>query len=790
MHYTLIFLLLFSTSYAQSINWKQIDQHTFEKWVLFQVNDLRDSLGLSTLSVDPILGKAASDQAYYQKKTNKVTHDQVTLNKESPSRRIAFYGGTHSLTGENCAMVSAKRYGKSYQRLARAFFLGWLNSPGHYANMVHPDYHTTGIRFSVNLKTGRAYATQVFGGVPYVPPKDNSSPRDAFGVSDPNNKACKRLEPFRHTAEELGSYLETRGDSIFIHFHDLAYLKRMLRHPNDGLALDFIEPRQLPCDGANVFHGSAVFDGVMRPPVYHYELFQLNRAQRKNRLVSFLGTIPKNLEANYQVNLLTIQERHLCRYSYPVDVPQRDIRDFELKPIWMLTSGEIIPDSIHAQAAHVVHFEKNVTTYEQEEFQNLLKEMGNLLPFLQKVHIHAYSSVEGDSAINMRLQQERAAQVKAYFTQLGIADSLISFESIESWDLFYEQIDSTEYGFLADLPQSEVKDLLKDPQFEEELSFYLAEQRRAMVEIEIAGRYDNQTPARYLAPAYYQLIEQKNVEQAWIVQSKIIRALGKVAEISAMGLLGKSFPDSLPFYPLINNQMAAMLTESGEIVPWTLGKSKLLWGETVHEWLTDSLVPLPMRYHLLRQEVKKLSDFANTDGFEAFRPNLTAEEIETAIVHLDDSLGWDRLGITDYRNFLSRLMINFHLAAVDYHYYKNNYRQKMRSMRAVRSYFLQSNVTESEAHRLALYFNRHQYYSWAIEVLEPWAKQETVRTNVLFDFIQTLILLRNDMEFKELNVYLNRLIDRDQALFCHWVDKYYQLRRTPELKALDCEICH
>ena len=281
MRIALILLFSLSTCYAQPINWSQLDQAVFEKWVIHQVNQLRDSLELVPLEVDPVLGDAALDHAHYQKMTRKVTHNQVTLYKESPSRRVVYYGGTHSFTGENCAQINAKRHGKSYQRLARAFFLAWFHSPGHYANMVHPDYRTIGVRFSVNMKTGNAYATQVFGGIAYRPPEGVELPRHAYGVLDPTSKACKRLSPFRHTAEQLGSYAKIQHDSVFIYFHDLRYMKRMLSHPNDGLAIDFIEPRQLPCDQANIFHGSEVFDGVMQPPIYHYELFQHNLTRRK-----------------------------------------------------------------------------------------------------------------------------------------------------------------------------------------------------------------------------------------------------------------------------------------------------------------------------------------------------------------------------------------------------------------------------------------------------------------------------------------------------------------------------
>ena len=57
------------------------------------------------------------------------------------------------------------------ERFAKAAVAGWMNSPGHRANILSPDFDRSGIGVAVTSRGTTAYATQVFMGPPRTAPR-------------------------------------------------------------------------------------------------------------------------------------------------------------------------------------------------------------------------------------------------------------------------------------------------------------------------------------------------------------------------------------------------------------------------------------------------------------------------------------------------------------------------------------------------------------------------------------------------------------------------------------------
>lgn len=64
----------------------------------------------------------------------------------------------------------------------------WYNSPGHYANMMHPEHNLMGAGFAVS-ESGRAYAVQQFASYNYVPPAPPGMPAQPAVVSNGDGTA-------------------------------------------------------------------------------------------------------------------------------------------------------------------------------------------------------------------------------------------------------------------------------------------------------------------------------------------------------------------------------------------------------------------------------------------------------------------------------------------------------------------------------------------------------------------------------------------------------------------------
>ena len=136
------------------------------------------------------------------------------------------------------------------------------------------------------------------------------------------------------------------------------------------------------------------------------------------------------------------------------------------------------PTRARTRRTFQLFFEQNKVEYLQEKVDTILTFLADSSYQVAKAHVRGMASVEGDSAINMRLMEARA-EVLLKTLQKAQEDSIaLETETYENWDLFFYQLhrmgrDSAEYS------RQEWKDLLKQDSVAEALEPWLAEQRRA-----------------------------------------------------------------------------------------------------------------------------------------------------------------------------------------------------------------------------------------------------------------------------------------------------------------------
>jgi uncharacterized protein YkwD len=112
----------------------------------------RSRAGLRPLSVDPALGAAA--QAYSSDMAARAFYSHTSPEGSRPWDRAAAAGSRMRAIGENIACG---------QRSPAEVVEGWMNSPGHRANILKPDFTHLGTGFAGGGPAG-TYWTQLFGG--------------------------------------------------------------------------------------------------------------------------------------------------------------------------------------------------------------------------------------------------------------------------------------------------------------------------------------------------------------------------------------------------------------------------------------------------------------------------------------------------------------------------------------------------------------------------------------------------------------------------------------------------
>ncbi|MFY0545138.1 CAP domain-containing protein [Brevibacillus sp. H7] len=108
----------------------------FASEVAALVNQERAKAGLQPLRLDSNLSKMALDKAKDMHDNNYFDHTSPTYG--SPFEMMKKYGISYTYAGENIAMG---------QRTPQEVMNGWMNSPGHRANILNPNFNTIGVAY-------------------------------------------------------------------------------------------------------------------------------------------------------------------------------------------------------------------------------------------------------------------------------------------------------------------------------------------------------------------------------------------------------------------------------------------------------------------------------------------------------------------------------------------------------------------------------------------------------------------------------------------------------------------
>lgn len=150
------------------------DKQRLEFLILEKVNQIRETYNIDPLLLEDKLELAAASQAKNMQSLNRVSHHQISLNKFSLTNRIQYFKIKNKHVGENVADIyldipmkvnftkEILRI-KTYKESADALVLSWKYSPGHFKNIIDPNFKFTGIKVEINPQENIIYAAQVFG---------------------------------------------------------------------------------------------------------------------------------------------------------------------------------------------------------------------------------------------------------------------------------------------------------------------------------------------------------------------------------------------------------------------------------------------------------------------------------------------------------------------------------------------------------------------------------------------------------------------------------------------------
>lgn len=135
---------------GQKLNIPNIDVKTTENKVIELVNVQRSKAGLQLIKANWQVARVARYKS--QDMINKGYFSHTSPTYGSPFDMMQSFGIKFSSAGENIAMG---------QRTPEEVMNGWMNSPGHRANILSPSYTELGVGLAKDSQ-GRCYWTQMF----------------------------------------------------------------------------------------------------------------------------------------------------------------------------------------------------------------------------------------------------------------------------------------------------------------------------------------------------------------------------------------------------------------------------------------------------------------------------------------------------------------------------------------------------------------------------------------------------------------------------------------------------
>ena len=113
-----------------------------EETVAIRINEFRANRELPVLASNGSLAEVA--RAHSEDMARRDFFDHANPDGLEPQDRVEHAGLTDFACGENLHMVTNAQRDHAEQ-IASDAFTGWLNSPGHYENMIKPSYDTGGV---------------------------------------------------------------------------------------------------------------------------------------------------------------------------------------------------------------------------------------------------------------------------------------------------------------------------------------------------------------------------------------------------------------------------------------------------------------------------------------------------------------------------------------------------------------------------------------------------------------------------------------------------------------------
>ncbi|GIV29876.1 MAG: hypothetical protein KatS3mg028_0942 [Bacteroidia bacterium] len=483
---------------------KDINTDSITYYILHDLNQFRKKNRLDTFELYEPLTNAAYLSA------EDLSDDKVSKGdpKELPKylKSVGLTNKAEQLAGSNPLSKSKKDV--PYKVIAQNITAKWMAGQKEKLILLNPKYIYVGIGMFPDADFKKLYVSGMFAGydISNEGAKHKKEIKPSFNnlskkFQPPNDKKCKNCKAFKNY-ELLHQGLYVENGKIYLKYNNLKELKRLIKKPKDGIAVDIVQRAQYTQAEYNIVDNSLFNKGIMQKVIYKDKFFDSNKLldkkdQKKNKKLNEIlvevGKFPKNMKGEYELNLIIIQDNTICKtvtQSFTELLQQEGEFNSGILPLLPKNKKDaessFVPKAENNLITFVIPFEKNKYNYKQEDIQPLIDALDEPDYIIEGLYIYAYSSIEGDSVTNAKLQIKRAesvAQVLQNNQSVKVKPVIITNDS---WNLFMLENEDGPYAHLVAMGKRKaVQKINSDKKLLQELEPILARERFAQVVMDV-----------------------------------------------------------------------------------------------------------------------------------------------------------------------------------------------------------------------------------------------------------------------------------------------------------------
>lgn len=511
--------------------------------LLKELNRFRISKGLDTLQMSEMLQSAAEMSSQ-----DMADNDSEKTDRNNALKYLKFVGATQR--GEELTMkgvISKGREDFSTDEVAKVIYNRWENNPKDMPVVLNPKHTLVGIVGTIDEDGEKVYVSAFFGGyditnggviykeqltVPWNTKSKSLKPADP--------KVCKTCESWRNY-DLLQKGLYVSGDKIYLRYPNTKDLRRFLKKPKDGLAVDIIQRGQYAGGDYNLVDNNLLNKGVMSKVIYKDAIFKKNllitKDKKANRKVKgteiLIGKFDPKITGPYELNLMVIQNGFLCKTvtrGYTENANAESNTPIGLLPIQNSRGlrPAFEPRSESSIVNFIIPFEKNKAEFKQADIEPFIKAMNEPDFIIDGLYIYAYASIEGDSAANSKLQRKRAESVVTSLQ--GMQNNKISptIQTKDSWGLFLLENEDTKYADIVNLGKSKAIERINgDKKLLAELEPILAKERFAQIIMDVTYDVSGTKEEKFAAVSFNRAVKSNNLKQSYKIMEFINRRVNE-----------------------------------------------------------------------------------------------------------------------------------------------------------------------------------------------------------------------------------------------------------------------